>query len=286
MPAPLDIDVLRTFHTIVRLGQFRAASLQLNRSPSAVSSQIRRLEEQTGGRLFERDNQAVTLTPLGRRVLLETADLLQTHDRILAGLTGQPVVGEVRLGVAEDYAARLLKAVLPRLQGEHPGIVLEVLTGNSSQLRRWLGQGLLDLALLVGPPRTDRADGERFGHTQPVWVAGPGLQLSADASVPLALHGEGCSYRELGIDLLIRQGRRWHAVVTSAASSALEAAVELGQAVAITDRARMTPPMRELTPEEGFPALPVHELRLASPPGERSPACASLAGLIAEDFRI
>ena len=286
MPAPLDIDVLRTFHTIVRLGQFRAASLQLNRSPSAVSSQIRRLEEQTGGRLFERDNQAVTLTPLGRRVLLETADLLQTHDRILAGLTGQPVVGEVRLGVAEDYAARLLKAVLPRLQGEHPGIVLEVLTGNSSQLRRWLGQGLLDLALLVGPPRTDRADGQRFGHTQPVWVAGPGLQLSADASVPLALHGEGCSYRELGIDLLIRQGRRWHAVVTSAASSALEAAVELGQAVAITDRARMTPPMHELTPEEGFPALPVHELRLASPPGERSPACASLAGLIAEDFRI
>lgn len=121
MPAPLDIDVLRTFHTIVRLGQFRAASLQLNRSPSAVSSQIRRLEEQTGGRLFERDNQAVTLTPLGRRVLLETADLLQAHDRILAGLTGQPVVGEVRLGVAEDYAARLLKAVLPRLQGEHPG---------------------------------------------------------------------------------------------------------------------------------------------------------------------
>jgi len=48
----------------------------------------------------------------------------------------------------------------------------------------------------------------------------------------------------------------------------------------------MTPPMRELSPEEGFPRLPVHELRLASPPGERSPACASLAGLIAEDFRI
>ena len=180
MPAPLDIDVLRTFHTIVRLGQFRAASLQLNRSPSAVSSQIRRLEEQTGGRLFERDNQAVTLTPLGRRVLLETADLLQTHDRILAGLTGQPVVGEVRLGVAEDYAARLLKAVLPRLQGEHPGIVLEVLTGNSSQLRRWLGQGLLDLALLVGPPRTDRADGPSFGHTQPADPPGPTLACGGD----------------------------------------------------------------------------------------------------------
>lgn len=286
MPAPLDIDVLRTFHTIVRLGQFRAASLQLNRSPSAVSSQIRRLEEQTGGRLFERDNQAVTLTPLGRRVLLETADLLQAHDRILAGLTGQPVVGEVRLGVAEDYAARLLKAVLPRLQGEYPGIVLEVLTGNSGQLRRWLGQGLLDLALLVGPPGVGQVEGQVFGHTQPVWVAGPGLLLAPDTSVPLALHGEGCSYRELGIDLLTRQGRRWQAVMTSAASSALEAAVELGQAVAITDRTRMTAPMRELLPEEGFPALPVHELRLASPPGERSPACAHLAALIAEDFHL
>ncbi|MDR6233367.1 LysR family transcriptional regulator [Pseudomonas oryzihabitans] len=286
MPAPLDIDVLRTFHTIVRLGQFRAASLQLNRSPSAVSSQIRRLEEQTGGRLFERDNQAVTLTPLGRRVLLETAELLQAHDRILAGLTGQPVVGEVRLGVAEDYAARLLKEVLPRLQGEHPGIVLEVLTGNSGQLRRWLGQGLLDLALLVGPPGAGQAEGQVFGHTQPVWVAGPGLVLTPDTSVPLALHGEGCGYRELGIDLLTQRNRRWQAVMTSAASSALEAAVELGQAVAIIDRARMTPPMRELLPDEGFPALPLHELRLASPPGERSPACERLAGLIAEDFRL
>ncbi|KUM41306.1 LysR family transcriptional regulator [Pseudomonas sp. EpS/L25] len=286
MPLPLDIDVLRTFHTIVRLGQFRAASLQLNRSPSAVSSQIRRLEEQTGGRLFERDNQAVTLTPLGRRVLLETAELLQAHDRILAGLTGQPVVGEVRFGIAEDYAARLLKEVLPRLQGEHPGIVLEVLTGNSGQLRRWLGQGLLDLALLVGPPRDGQPEGQVFGHTQPVWVGGPGLLLSPDASVPLALHGEGCSYRELGIDLLTGQGRRWHTVMTSAASSALEAAVELGQAVAITDRSRMTPLMRELSPDEGFPALPLHELRLASLPGERSLACARLAALIAEDFRL
>ena len=286
MPLPLDIDVLRTFHTIVRLGQFRAASLQLNRSPSAVSSQIRRLEEQTGGRLFERDNQAVTLTPLGRRVLLETAELLQAHDRILAGFTGQPVMGEVRFGVAEDYAARLLKEVLPRLHSEHPGIVLELLTGNSGQLRRWLGQGLLDLALLVGPPRDGQADGQVFGHTQPVWVAGPGLPLSPESSVPLALHGEGCSYRELGIDLLTGQGRNWQAVVTSAAASALEAAVELGQAVAIIDRVRMTPLMRELTPEEGFPRLPVHELRLASPPGERSPACARLAALIAEDFRL
>ncbi len=286
MPAPLDIDVLRTFHTIVRLGQFRAASLQLNRSPSAVSSQIRRLEEQTGGRLFERDNQAVTLTPLGRRVLLETAELLQAHDRILAGLTGQPVVGEVRFGVAEDYAASLLKAVLPRLRSEHPGIALQVLTGNSGQLRRWLGQGLLDLALLVGPQSAGQTEGEMFGSTQPVWVAGPGLSLGDDAPVPLALHGEGCSYRELGIDLLTGQGRGWQAVVTSAASSALEAAVELGQAVAIIDQARMTATMRELTPEEGFPRLPWHALRLASPPGERSPACAHLASLIAEDFRL
>jgi len=72
----------------------------------------------------------------------------------------------------------------------------------------------------------------------------------------------------------------------SAAFQIYEIAVELGQAVAIIDRVRMTPPMRELLSDEGFPALPLHELRLASPPGERSPACAHLAALIAEGFRL
>ncbi|HGY2116027.1 TPA: LysR family transcriptional regulator, partial [Pseudomonas aeruginosa] len=56
MSANLDIELLRTFHAILRFGRFLAAASHLNRSPSAVSTHVRRLEELAGGRLFERDN--------------------------------------------------------------------------------------------------------------------------------------------------------------------------------------------------------------------------------------
>ena len=80
MSANLDIELLRTFHAILRFGRFLAAASHLNRSPSAVSTHVRRLEELAGGRLFERDNQSVRLTPLGQRFQRQTAELLEWFD--------------------------------------------------------------------------------------------------------------------------------------------------------------------------------------------------------------
>ncbi|WYX50277.1 LysR family transcriptional regulator [Achromobacter xylosoxidans] len=93
MNQSLDIDLLRTFHAVARLGQFRAAAEHVHRSPAAVSVHIQRLEAVVGGRLLERDNQSVTLTPLGQRVLGGTAELLRVHDRVLGGIQGRRLPG-------------------------------------------------------------------------------------------------------------------------------------------------------------------------------------------------
>ncbi|MGC2039181.1 LysR family transcriptional regulator, partial [Paraburkholderia caledonica] len=82
MSTVLDIDLLRTFHAVARLGRFRAAAELVNRSPAAVSVQIQRLEAIAGGRLLERDNQSVTLTALGKRLLSSTGEVLAAHDRV------------------------------------------------------------------------------------------------------------------------------------------------------------------------------------------------------------
>ncbi|MCO3066172.1 LysR family transcriptional regulator, partial [Pseudomonas aeruginosa] len=108
MSANLDIELLRTFHAILRFGRFLAAASHLNRSPSAVSTHVRRLEELAGGRLFERDNQSVRLTPLGQRFQRQTAELLETHDRVLAGLRRREEPLRVRFGISEEYAGKLL----------------------------------------------------------------------------------------------------------------------------------------------------------------------------------
>ncbi|HBO7012223.1 TPA: LysR family transcriptional regulator, partial [Pseudomonas aeruginosa] len=134
MSANLDIELLRTFHAILRFGRFLAAASHLNRSPSAVSTHVRRLEELAGGRLFERDNQSVRLTPLGQRFQRQTAELLETHDRVLAGLRRREEPLRVRFGISEEYAGKLLGRLLPRLGAELPALELEVLTDASGRL--------------------------------------------------------------------------------------------------------------------------------------------------------
>ncbi|WP_333968063.1 LysR family transcriptional regulator, partial [Pseudomonas aeruginosa] len=179
MSANLDIELLRTFHAILRFGRFLAAASHLNRSPSAVSTHVRRLEELAGGRLFERDNQSVRLTPLGQRFQRQTAELLETHDRVLAGLRRREEPLRVRFGISEEYAGKLLGRLLPRLSAELPALELEVLTDASGRLAGRLRRGQLDLALLVQAQDDPPYDGHsrEIGGTQPVWVAGHGLRI-------------------------------------------------------------------------------------------------------------
>lgn len=228
MSANLDIELLRTFHAILRFGRFLAAASHLNRSPSAVSTHVRRLEELAGGRLFERDNQSVRLTPLGQRFQRQTAELLETHDRVLAGLRRREEPLRVRFGISEEYAGKLLGRLLPRLGAELPALELEVLTDASGRLAGRLRRGQLDLALLVQAQDETPYDGHsrEIGGTQPVWVAGHGLRIDPQRPLPLALHGQGCPYRQALLEALGATGRRWRTVVSSPGAAALEAAIE------------------------------------------------------------
>ncbi|VVM41629.1 hypothetical protein PS662_00323 [Pseudomonas fluorescens] len=289
MTDTLDIELLRTFHAVVRFGQFLAASSFLHKSPSAVSLHVRRLEVLAGGRLLERDNQTVNLTPLGRRFALQSAELLQLHDRLLAGFTAPVVSGRVRLGISEEYAGALLGCTLPRLTADFPHIELEVETGSSGRLEMRLQRGQLDLALLVEPVDGMPADSrcvKTFGLTQPVWVAAHDFTPDLAKPVPLALHGKGCPYRSVAVDALTGQGRRWRAVIMSAGVTALETAIEAGLAIGIVDRAQVRQGMRILSAADGFPQLPPHQLRLVRAPGELSEAGEVLVGLIGDGFQL
>ena len=283
MAEALDIELLRTFHAILRFGQFLAAASYLNKSPSAVSLHVRRLEAVAGGRLLERDNQTVNLTPLGRRFALQSAELLRVHDGLLASFTAPVASGRVRLGISEEYAGAVLGCTLPHLTADFPHIELEVETGASGRLSNRLQRGQLDMALLVAPAEVAAPQLrciKTFGITQPVWVAAHDYIQDLGKPVPLALHGKGCPYRNAAVDALTQQGRRWRAVIMSAGVIALEASIEAGLAIGIVDRARVGQGMRVLTIAEGFPELPVHELRLALAPGELSEAGEVLVRLI------
>lgn len=272
MNRTLDIDLLRTFHAVARLGQFRAAAQEVHRSPAAVSVHIQRLEDVAGGRLLERDNQSVALTPLGQRLLAGTAPLLRGHDRVLEELRGAGLTGLVRLGVPDEYAAHVIRDILPGFAAAAPEVVLEVQTAPSLTLRAQLGQGRLHLAL-VTQPRGTGPDPAALTVTQPVWVAGSGFPAELPRPIPLAMHAADCPYQVAMQSALDEAGRSWRTVLTSPSSRAVEACVEAGLAVSLIDRARLTPRMRVLP---DLPPVPAHEVVLLAAPAARDDPAACL----------
>ncbi|KAJ8135169.1 hypothetical protein OY671_011618, partial [Metschnikowia pulcherrima] len=132
MSRSLDIDSSRTFHAVARLGQFRAAAEHVHRSPAAVSVHIQRLEAVVGGRSLERDNQSVTSTPLGQRVLGGTAESSRVHDRVSGGIQGKALAGRIKSGSPDEYAAHVIRDVSPSFAADWPDVVSEVTTAPSS----------------------------------------------------------------------------------------------------------------------------------------------------------
>lgn len=266
MNATLDIELLRTFDTVARMGKFRLAAEHLHKSPAAISVHIQRLETIAGGRLLERDNQSVSLTALGQRLLMSAAELLRTHDRVMGELHGPHVIGCVQLGMPDEYAAHVIGDILPIFTASWPNVVLEVTTAPSFTLRDHLQQGKLDLALLT-QPRAAGSDALVLTSTTPVWVGSAVLPATLNDPVPLALYAADCPYREAMISTLTTAGKPWRVVLDSASSQAIRACVEAGLAVTLMDRARVT---ERMVIREDLPIMPDHEVVLVRPPARES----------------
>ena len=259
--AALDLELLRSFQAAAQLGSLAAAAQQRHRTVSAISMQIKRLEEALGSRLLERGSRGVKPTAIGEALLQESRELLRLHDGMLSRFTGRGLGGKLRLGLPEDYARELLGSVLPEFMAHHPDVLLEIVTATSGELARQLSRSQLTLSVLLDRPNP-LPGGEVLWHTSPVW-AGPRVgDLSDRPRLPLALHEVDCPYRALAIEALEAIGRPWHAVFTSTSIHAVEKAVEMGLAISVLDRERLTGAMRELGPAEGMPPLKRCEARL------------------------
>lgn len=284
MSSVLPIDLLRTFHAVVRMGKFSAAAAHLHKSPAAVSVHIQRLEAVAGGRLLQRDNQSVILTALGKRLLAATAELLRTHDRVLADLHGTALAGRIALGVPDEYAAQVIKEILPTFTAAWPNVVLELKMGPSNQLREWIQQGKLDTAVVVQPRQLTRHDTRVLMPTTPVWVGPVNTDVVQHDPLPLAVYTAPCVYREAITEALKVSGRRTRLVLESHSSQAVIACVEAGLAISLIDRGKVSARMQIL---EGLPAIPEHDIIfMQSAESHGDKAVALLARAMQQSFRL
>ena len=120
----LELNLVRSFVAIAEVKSFTRAGERLGRSQSAISLQIRRLEDQIGLRLLSRDPRHVVLTPEGETFLPQARRLLRLNDEILSGLSGGDVSGEVRLGAPEDFATVHLPDILGEFIRANPKATL------------------------------------------------------------------------------------------------------------------------------------------------------------------
>src|SRR3954468_9423472 len=145
----LDIDLLKTFLAIADAGNFTRAAEEVNKTQSAVSMQMKRLEELIGRPLFARDGRGSRFTLDGERLIEYARRIVQLNDETVFPFTKPELTGTIRFGTPDDYADRFLPEILARFSRTHPLVTVDVECHLSSLLFEKTRKGEIDLALVT-----------------------------------------------------------------------------------------------------------------------------------------
>lgn len=267
----LDPDCLRAFVAVAETASFTAAGQRLLRSQSAISLQIKRLEQQLGVRLLDRSPRLVTLTGEGELVLDQARRLLALNDELVARAREPQMAGLVRLGVPEDFATAHLPRLLSEFARTHPGVALEVTCELTLPLLDRFGAGELDLALIKREP-TGPATGRRVWREPLVWAAASPFRLPAlDEPLPLVCSPRPCVLRQRAVQALDAAGRPWRVTYSCASLAGNQAALRAGLGVAVLPR-DMVPADLSMIDDHGLPDLADLEVALIEVPALSPPA--------------
>jgi DNA-binding transcriptional LysR family regulator len=254
MAQMLDIDQLRTFVAIAETGSFTRAGDVVHKTQSAVSMQMKRLEERVGRSVFERDGRTPRLTEDGERLLDYARRIVRLSRECMTTFAESELVGRVRFGLPDDYAERYLPELLASFSRSNPRAEVTVLCEPTSVLVERMRAGELDLAIIThvdghGSSEVVRAE-------QLLWVTSARHDVHEETSLPLALGPPTCIWRHAAIDALEGAGRPFRILYVSGFSPAVAAAVLAGLAVAVLPESAVRSGMRILGARDGFPPLP------------------------------
>jgi DNA-binding transcriptional LysR family regulator len=283
MTALLDIDQLKTFVAIAETGSFTRAADVVHKTQSAVSMQMKRLEERIGKPIFERDGRASKLTDEGERLLDYARRIVKLSAEALSSIASEGLSGRVRLGVPDDYADRYLPEIMARFSHSHPEVELTVQCEPTIELVPLIERGELDLAIVTHDAANRPS--EVIRRERMLWVSSNRHSVHLVEPLPLAMtrpiNGEReCPWRRAALPRLEAIGRPYRILCSSRNSAALGAAVLAGLAVSVFPESALRPGMRVLGPAEGFPALPSFDIGLLRNPHEPSELADALANHI------
>jgi DNA-binding transcriptional LysR family regulator len=249
---PLDLDQLQSFCAIADCGSFTEAARRVNKTQSAVSMQIKRLEDRLGHALLSRDGRSVSLTQHGEALYARARKMLKINAEIMDAFSDQDLAGTIRFGVPDDYAVRLLPVIVSSFQKSHPRIVLDVTCASSQTLLEGMQRGRYDL--IVFTQGTGHEYGELF-RTEPMfWVAAQGGQALNTDPLPIA-GGQSCCWKENAMEVLDRIGRDYRLAYTSSNALAISSAILTDLAVGFLPESALQPGMLAIAEDRNLPRL-------------------------------
>lgn len=231
MAVNLPTELLRSFAAIVDSGSMLRATERVFVTQSALSLQMKRLEDTLQASLFHRDGRRLVLTPAGQTLLTYAREMLATNDRAVSALTGDALAGPARVGLVQDFAETLLSGVLARFAQLNPDTQLQVRVGGSQELLEALESDRLDVVLCMGA--ADDVAAIRVAPT--VWLGGEDL-VEAEV-LPIAVLERPCRFRDAALAALDALGRPYRVVLETPSLSVLRAAVDAG--LGVTARTRI-----------------------------------------------
>jgi DNA-binding transcriptional LysR family regulator len=276
MPVNLPTNLLRSFVAIVDSGSMLSAADKVFVTQSALSLQIKRLEELLQQSLFTRDGRKLALTRPGEVLLDYARRVLSLHDEAVVAITTGSFSGPIRIGMVQDFADTLLSGLLARFAELHPQAQIYAKVAGTAELQTHLERNQLDIVL--GFAASDEPSAIRVAPMS--WYGDS--TLAAQPVIPLAVLEKPCRFREAAIASLDAAGLPYRLAIESPNLSTLRAAVQAG--LGITCRTHLFTRDGDLSPIDSLPALP-NIACIVSQSANGDPTKARLAELATEVVR-
>jgi DNA-binding transcriptional LysR family regulator len=292
MPHALDADLLRAFVLVAERRSFTEAAEMVGRTQSAVSMQIKRLEETLGQKVLNRGKGGdVELTPHGDILLTHARQILTLNDEVMALFRAPALAGTVRLGTPDDYAFGYLPPILKRFSDTHPAVQVDVLCAPSNELIKRLKEDDLDLTLTSEGHEPRHWPTVQLWRGPLVWVTSSRYAPHRLDPLPLALAQAGtnashnCDWARAAMTALDHAGRRYRLAYSSGSQVGTHAPVLAGLAVTVSTLSWLPDGLRPMRADEGLPPLPEFGILLLKGRHPRQPMTNALALEIEAGFR-
>lgn len=277
----LDITTLRSFVAVADSGGVTRAAGFLHLTQSAVSMQLKRLEELLGLPLLDRTSRTIALTPGGEQMLTYARRMVALNDEVISRLTDQEFEGEVSLGVPHDIVYPAIPQVLKQFNAAYPRVRVHLESSHTRVLKQQFARGVCDLIMTT---ETSSDAGAITLATRPLqWVGAPGGAAWRQRPLKLAF-GRLCTFRPNVVTALDQSGIPWEIIVSTDSDRAIEATVSADLAVHAMIEGTEPPHLERLDHKGTLPVLPEQHVNLYRLKGDKGPMLDHLQSLLKEAF--